>query len=287
MLISGLEVLALKEPFFDSLVYKRAPLQPEERLIYFSQHFLGSPYKVFNLGEGHHDKLSPFPLYSFKSFDSLTFVEIVLALSISKNKDMFFKKLKKIRYGSKKISFQNRNHFPEVDWIPSILKNNILLETTSDVRGLKLKSITVSIDKPVWLKKFDLNNLGPSSWSDEKRRLEIDKIAGRSKVETVSMDYLSIESETNLASLNVAIESKASVVFILGRPKEFVSRHVGTDYVIVHAGILIKSTSGLVLRQATAFNGRNKVLDEPLQEFLFQKKKWYDTIGFRTFRIPL
>ena len=95
--------------------------------------YLGISYCLDPLGE---EKLPDIdPLIRFDAFDCVTFVETVLA---DGNED----KLTKIRYKNAQVSFFNRNHFIESDW----LKNNADSQMRKQITLLKRSGLLDIID---------------------------------------------------------------------------------------------------------------------------------------------
>ncbi len=91
----------------------------DDRIRYFSKVLLEKKYKLNPLGEGAGGKFDQDPLFRFDSFDCTTFVETILALTISKRAGDFQKNMSKIRYKNDLPSFSQRNHFPQLDWMTS------------------------------------------------------------------------------------------------------------------------------------------------------------------------
>jgi hypothetical protein len=88
------------------------------------------------------------------NYDCTTFVETVAALSRSANADAIFSNLISIRYKNGQPSYANRNHFPELDWIPNNQKAEILADITSHIAelgGVHAKVEKNRIDRKKWL----------------------------------------------------------------------------------------------------------------------------------------
>ncbi|MGA1825648.1 MAG: N-acetylmuramoyl-L-alanine amidase-like domain-containing protein [bacterium] len=110
-----------KAALFDSSMLK---LEFEDRVIKTADSFLNSEVSLDPLGEGFG--LDPDPLISTRKFDCTTFVEVVLAISLSKKEEEIIQNLNQIRYKDGKISYFNRNHFMVSDWIPENSKTGLL-----------------------------------------------------------------------------------------------------------------------------------------------------------------
>ena len=98
-----------------------------------SEFFIGKRYdRLGPIGEGTFDTCDRKPLYSIKSFDCVTYVEHVLALSLSKDTGAFMGNLLRLRYAGGPIDYLHRNHFFILDWL---WNNRRLFETVSPPRG--------------------------------------------------------------------------------------------------------------------------------------------------------
>ena len=111
-----------KAALFDSSLLK---LEFEDRVIKTADFFINREVSLDPLGEGFG--LDPDPLISTTKFDCTTFVEVVLAISLSKNEDSIIQNLNQIRYKDGKVSYYNRNHFMVSDWIPENIKTGLIL----------------------------------------------------------------------------------------------------------------------------------------------------------------
>ncbi len=123
------------------------------KLLKVSESFLGFPYKLNPLGE--NSGIDKDPIYRFDSFDCMTYVETVLALSFSKNKNDFIETINNIRYKNGNVSFINRLHFQNPDWINN---NKNYVQNISNIISKKLlnKNANISnilLDRQEWFKK--------------------------------------------------------------------------------------------------------------------------------------
>ncbi len=114
-----------------------------EKMNYYSQYFLGTPYTFTCVGDGEYALYEPYPLVNFDSTNCMAYCEHVLALSISDSWDNFFNNLQQIRYKNGMIGMRTRNHYTMGDWLP---ENNWLLEDVSrKVGGSHTKTVTRTI----------------------------------------------------------------------------------------------------------------------------------------------
>lgn len=158
---------------------------------------LGQPYLDFPLGEGPGAEFDQGPLFRFDGFDCTTFVETTLALATSKKASEFENRLKKIRYRGNKISFEQRNHFPCVDWISHNTKSGLLTDVTAEVAGpLGVIPVTAPIDKKGWYEHLPLSTIRVEGLSEAERIARLDTLKKRGekyKLETPAFSYIPLD----------------------------------------------------------------------------------------------
>jgi hypothetical protein len=114
-----------------------------ERINFYSEKFLGTPYKFQCVGDGPYALIENWPLVNFKETNCMSLCEHVLAMAISDSWDNFFNNLLQIRYKDGIIGMRTRNHYTMADWLP---ENSWILEDVSrKVGGGYTKSVTRTI----------------------------------------------------------------------------------------------------------------------------------------------
>jgi len=108
--------------------------------------------KVKSLAEGRqiNDSVPVVP----DEYNCTTFVETVAALARSNRASEFYDHLMAIRYRGAQPTYESRNHFPELDWIPNNTTAGILKDITVDVAGaagVMTKQETKTFDRATWL----------------------------------------------------------------------------------------------------------------------------------------
>ena len=111
----------------------------------FSQTMMGLPYVLNNIGEGVPPDADP--IYQFENYDCLSFVETILALSLSQNADEIDLILKGLRYNGE-VDYKNRNHFMISQWIPNAIEKGYLKDITKDLG--EVQTITKTITTRNW-----------------------------------------------------------------------------------------------------------------------------------------
>src|SRR6185437_14935756 len=80
---------------------------------------IGRPYLLGPLGEGTD---ADHPLYRTDVFDCTTFLETIMANAYCNRDRRRFcleSQMREIRYSRGRIAFAERNHIPELDWLPN------------------------------------------------------------------------------------------------------------------------------------------------------------------------
>src|SRR5690606_26803622 len=90
------------------------------RLEHLTRPFLGTPYRVSPLGEGHGADADP--RLRWDGVDCLTFVETAMAMARAESSDGLLPLLDDVRYAALPPTYQNRHHFAEAQWIPNNLR---------------------------------------------------------------------------------------------------------------------------------------------------------------------
>ena len=124
------------------LLYEQSSdLMMEEKIIVFSQTMMGLPYVLNGIGEGVPPDSDP--MFRFDNYDCLSFVETILALSMSKQTEDIEIIVKDLRYHGD-ITYTNRNHFMISQWIPNAIEKGYLKDITKELGEVHIttKSIT-------------------------------------------------------------------------------------------------------------------------------------------------
>lgn len=99
-----------------------------------SESWLGLPYTNGPLGEGGGE--DPDPMLRYDTFDCLTFVEEVLALSLAPDPVATQNVRLALRYTKpNEPTYSNRRHFMLAEWIPELIEKGWLQDITSRYEG--------------------------------------------------------------------------------------------------------------------------------------------------------
>lgn len=101
-----------------------------ERMKAISDLMLDRPYVADPLGEG--GGIDPDPLARYDAYDCLTFVEEVLALSLAGDPAHAASVRLALRYRGREPRYEHRQHFMELQWLPSAVADGWLRPTTAE-----------------------------------------------------------------------------------------------------------------------------------------------------------
>ncbi len=147
-------------------------LSEEKKLEKVSESLLNHGYARDPLGEGPSGVYDQDPLYRLDLFDCTTYIETVLSLTLSKTLEDFKRNIIRIRYKNADINFNQRNHFPELDWVPNNTQENFISDTTNEVGLSNLSSRETEIVKKAWFEKLPSSRISiPKATADRKTAL--------------------------------------------------------------------------------------------------------------------
>jgi len=89
---------------------------PAVRLCRLAEQNRRQPYQGHALGGGPYDAADPRPLYALRYGDTASFVEQLLAMSVTSDFESFFLVLQRLRYRDGQVSTATRNHNLLADW---------------------------------------------------------------------------------------------------------------------------------------------------------------------------
>jgi len=238
------------ERLVDELVRKdhaAAPGDLKRRVSAVSERFLGTPYKLGPLGEGPDGEFDRDPTISFRQLDCTTYVEEVMAISLEPDLARAKSTLQKIRYKGGVVRYDQRNHFPEIDWIPNNIAAGYLRDITREVAGEKTKSVSRTISKPQWYEHMEEKDLsaGFEGESAERKAARVARwreLGKQYQDEQATLEYLPMES---LPEFIDRIPS-GTVVNLIREP----SAQEPFPILVSHQMLLIATPEGRVIRHA-------------------------------------
>lgn len=223
-----------------------------ERMNYFSELFLGTPYNPNCTGDGPDALHEPWPLVNFEETNCMVFCEHVLALSISDSWDNFFNNLQRIRYKDGIIGMRTRNHYTMADWLP---ENSWLLEHVSPKIGGKFtQTVTRTISHTRFLQNkgiTDLRHVQPD------RQIAINYLPSR---------YLqNLENELRMGDILVLIAANKTNIFA------------------AHMALLAEKNGKKYIRESS--NSQLSTFETPFAEWLKSKTVSSKYLGLSILRV--
>ena len=217
------------------------------RIDALSKLFVGTPYGEGPLGEGQG--VEPAPRWRTDKVDCQTLVETVMAMANAKSLDEAKSILDDIRYGKAPVSFANRNHFTEAQWLPANLEKGYLRDEAISIDG-NAPTETLVLHKAQWAKVPGLKRLQSADIPEGK----------------FAIRYLPIAEAKKKAS---SVEPGTILMVVREHDADRVVR-------VSHMGFVVKGPRGLVVRHAST-GDVHAVVDEDYFLFLDKQaeyRKW-------------
>lgn len=223
----------LSQDEIDALIFScRSIHDISDRIDSLSKRLLGTPYRESTLiGD---TVISEVLTVNLEGVDCFTFIDYIEAMRLSESFSGFMDNLKKIRYKSGSVSFENRNHFFS-DW--KEFNHGFVRDVTEEVGGLKAENILKILNR-----KEDGSYFIPG--------------------------VTPVEREISF------IPSYAITGQILGKimPGDYIgtySRAAGLD--VSHVGIFIRAGGKCYLRHASSRPEFRRVIDQDFYEYIQNK----------------
>ena len=206
-----------------------------ERMNYYSQFFLGTPYNFACVGDGEDALLESYPLVNFKETNCMALCEHTLALSISDSWDNFFNNLLQIRFKDGIIGMRTRNHYTMADWLP---ENTWLLEDVSrKVGGDLTKKVTRTISHKNFFRGKGITDL---RYIKPDRKITVDYIP--------SQDLDKIKSNLQVGDIGALIFANKSDIFS------------------AHMWIVAENEGNLIIRESST--SKMSTFDTPYEQWI-------------------
>jgi hypothetical protein len=234
----------------------------DDRITKLSARFLGVPYMANPLGEGDMagaPKASRGPRYRLDAFDCVSYVETVIALARTNSEEDFRAEMDKIRYKEGRVSFETRNHFTSVDWIP----NNASRFSDATEK--------ISLSALLGPARINTTKIDRQKWFERAHGTVVAAPVAESRLPYVPLDALLANRKTVIRAIEEPMV--ANIVVKYQRP----SKALGTDNDIAHIGFLLPTKNGLIFRHASKRAGR--VADSDFFKYLEFLKGRPENIG--------
>lgn len=251
---SGKQLYEMTNKEIDSLLtaVSKKNLTITERINFYSEKLLGTPYNLKCVGDGPYALIENWPLVNFKETNCMAYCEHVLALSISDSWDNFFNNLQHIRYKDGIIGMRTRNHYTMADWLP---ENAWLLEHVSKkVGGKYTRKVTRTISHIKFFERKGISDL---------RYVKPDR--------TITLEYVPKEV---LKKVKRKVKSGDILALIYANK---------TDIFSAHMLIVAEREGKLVIRESS--NSRMTTFETPYDEWAEKVAKTERYIGVCFMRV--
>lgn len=231
-----------------------------ERLEAVTRPLVGKAYVRSPLGEGAG--IDPDPRFRLDAFDCTTFVETAIALAESPDEDAAQRRLDAIRYEGPP-SFETRRHLMESQWIPNLVRDNVLTDITREVGGAKTNQLKLVMTKERWAKRRVAKKLQLATEHVPEGTFELDYITAK-------------DLEASAAKV-----PPGTVINILRIEVPW------SPVVITHQGIVISRPGSKTRWVRHASPVLKRVIDEPLASMMkrYQKPRKWPIAGVNLLRV--
>jgi len=206
---------------------------PAERIAAISGYFLGRPYAANTLVGGVNEDERL--VVNLHEFDCFTFLDTVEALRRTDDPDRFIEMLRYVRYRGGDIAFVARRHFFS-DWVAD--QSLGIVDVTQQVAGVL--------------------------------SVKVKKLLNRRSEEYLWLPGLPVQDRevTYIPSAN--IDEGTLERLQTGDYVGFYTGQAGLD--VSHTGLVVKYDGKVMLRHASSGEGKSRVLDEPLSDYLLNRE---------------
>jgi hypothetical protein len=240
----------------------RAPGAP--RATWAASLLLGAPYRTSPLGEGPGADRDPDPRFRLDAFDCVTLVETAMALGAATSVADAERLLDGVRYDGAP-SWTRRAHYPESQWLPSLLRKGWLEPLGADDLGVATARVVKRLDAAAWIAAERSGRAVPGLG-------EADRPTGEFALEVVPLDRL-LQAAPRIP--------EGAVLLVVREPR------AARPSLVTHMGLVVARADGSrALRHASDVPGVMRVRDEPLEAVVrrFARKSW-PVAGVAAFRM--
>ena len=228
----------LPPPLVEQAVRESHQQPIHERINLISKSLLGRAYRIDPMGEGVPPDTDP--MVQYEAFDCLTYVEEVLSLALADDTTSVNTLRKNFRYQANTVSYEERNHFMELQWIPSSIKQGYLTDITTTLGETVLTTVDVTAE----------------TWEKWRQRHLFKLTESTRPIGAFSLEVLPIAD----ALLSLDQFPSGSIILSVHVPKP------NTPTLVSHLGFVVPGSQP-TLRHASSL-GPKKVQDTRLQTHL-------------------
>jgi hypothetical protein len=146
-------------PAVQAEIRTQAPQSVRERSRYWIERLRSAPYELGPVGEGEDSEFDARPLFRSDKFDCHTWVDTIVALSLSKDTDAFKNTWMRLRYEGQKPGFYERRHFMEI--------SNVIPDITRKLYPDATSKVTANVNLLGWVGSLSPTRIYP--WNGRAR----------------------------------------------------------------------------------------------------------------------
>jgi hypothetical protein len=223
----------------------------KQRLQHLLELYLDTPYLLSAIGDGPESEFDQFPLYRTDAFDCLSYSALVFVLLHATDLATLQALWQQLNYNAE-ISFLQRKHFMESDWLPGLCEINMARAITAQFAS---KKIDLKIDTAAWINKTtaDKIRLLDASADDVSSKVQhLKKLATGIKPKNICFEYIAVHDclANNFSELRARLPEYTFVAFadtgLNLRDK------IGTDLAVTHCGVVRSHAGDLCLYHASS-----------------------------------
>jgi len=244
-------VAQMSRPQLEALVERLHALPKlAARIDAASAAFVGTPYVLDPLGEGAGEKPDSDPTVRYDGVDCVTYVEEVLALCNSSSLAEAEKLLQKIRYVGDTVTYTDRNHFMESEWIPSNEKKGFVKNVTAQVGG---KDVI-----------HDVRTVTLAQWKARSDALQLKLPENRIPVGHFDLVALPLDKvEAHAAQI-----PEGSILVVAHKSDDKTTNRYS------HLGFVVRHGEQVFVRHASSL--KHAVIEDTLAEFVAKNRKYVE-----------
>jgi hypothetical protein len=270
-------------------VAQAKPMSRSERIFAASALFLGTPYVGGgSTGEGINGDYDQDPIISFKGFDCTTYIEAAIALgetaslsldSIPTKLSVFLDTAVRIKYrDGSSVSFVNRSHFVEVDWLPALQRLGLLGDLSSKLEAeFNVLEQPISIDRYGWGIAKTKNDLRIYT-SPNATEAELNARLGSLHFDFQNEGSEPVPSVIKVVPLNVMasneFERKLTEILKTKKILQFqllAAKSPAFGLMVTHQGFIVLNENGTAtIRHASP--GSKAVVDVPFHDYVLSRQ---------------
>lgn len=234
------------------LLKKSADIEEKrDRLLFVSEALLDRPFEWGPCGESAFGAYDTKPLTRLDVFDCTTFVEVVLAMSLSNSSaefSDFLKTFREIKYcNANEVCYSNRNHFTSLHWVPNVIKKGFLRDITTEIFA-DAPERRKWIDTQAWLNE-KIDALDPQDPRYDAKKRELKQIGPNQVVsELGKLKYVPLKNLLENSVKEKLLEERV-VLFNLVKNERSTKE---TFVMVTHQGFIIEKEGELYLRHASS-----------------------------------